>query len=333
MAGPLDLNFGNYIETGGASDFGATGTTGATGITTTTRAGSSSGAGITSSQLQGIGMGLAGIGAVVGGITDIGASKDIIGQAQEMEATWSSRYAQAEQELKRLKESQPSLSTPSEYFEMAKKAYDDKVLQMQRESIGRAFATTTEAAQRYGSRGLGAVIEAQGQAVSQEQAAILAQQQREIEALRYLGSARQTEQQLKEQRSAREIGLAYDERVAAEAGLAQAQALEMQGKQMKREAAGKIVGGLAGTAVGLFTGGFLGGTGETGMKVRKTPGKFSHDTNPLHVVDNDGKKVAEVTGGEYILNPTQAEALRKMSAGDAAKLKKYVKQLVKKFEK
>ncbi len=56
MAGPLDLNFGNYIETGGASDFGATGTTGATGITTTTRAGSSSGAGITSSQLQGIGM-------------------------------------------------------------------------------------------------------------------------------------------------------------------------------------------------------------------------------------------------------------------------------------
>lgn len=44
----------------------------------------------------------------------------------------------------------------------------------------------------------------------------------------------------------------------------------------------------------------------------KTPGEFSHDTNPIHMVQ-DGEVVGEMTGGEYILNPDQAKAISKES--------------------
>lgn len=50
------------------------------------------------------------------------------------------------------------------------------------------------------------------------------------------------------------------------------------------------------------------GYGERGMKVQKTPGKFSHKTNPIDIM-KDGAKIGEMTGGEYIINPDQADAI------------------------
>lgn len=55
-----------------------------------------------------------------------------------------------------------------------------------------------------------------------------------------------------------------------------------------------------------YTGNF--GFGEKGMKVQKTPGEFSHKTNPIDIMQN-GKKVGEMTGGEYVINPDQADAI------------------------
>jgi hypothetical protein len=55
-----------------------------------------------------------------------------------------------------------------------------------------------------------------------------------------------------------------------------------------------------------------------------TEGKFDHDTNPIHLVQN-GEKVGEATGGEYILNPKQAAAVAKEST--------YARKLFKKFAK
>lgn len=58
-----------------------------------------------------------------------------------------------------------------------------------------------------------------------------------------------------------------------------------------------------------YTGGYdLGQVGEKGMKVQKTPGEFSHKTNPIDIM-KDGKKVGEMTGGEYVINPDQADAI------------------------
>jgi len=55
-----------------------------------------------------------------------------------------------------------------------------------------------------------------------------------------------------------------------------------------------------------------------------TQGAFNHDTNPIHLVQN-GEKVGEATGGEYILNPQQAKAVAKEST--------YARKLFKQFAK
>lgn len=44
----------------------------------------------------------------------------------------------------------------------------------------------------------------------------------------------------------------------------------------------------------------------------KTPGEFSHNTNPIHMIQ-DGEVIGEMTGGEYVLNPKQAKAISKES--------------------
>lgn len=55
-----------------------------------------------------------------------------------------------------------------------------------------------------------------------------------------------------------------------------------------------------------------------------TKGEFSHDTNPIDLVQ-DGVKVGEATGGEYIINPTQAKKIAKESS--------FARKLFKRFER
>jgi hypothetical protein len=72
---------------------------------------------------------------------------------------------------------------------------------------------------------------------------------------------------------------------------------------------------------------------EEGGKVMKTPGEFSHKTNPIDIMRN-GKKIAEATGGEYIFNPKQMSNIKKyVATDDKSKLHNYVKALIKRFEK
>lgn len=68
---------------------------------------------------------------------------------------------------------------------------------------------------------------------------------------------------------------------------------------------------------------------EAGGKAMKTPGAFSHKTNPIDVIKN-GKKIAEMTGGEYIFNPKQSEKLKSLSAGGDSALHKFVRDLLSK---
>lgn len=68
---------------------------------------------------------------------------------------------------------------------------------------------------------------------------------------------------------------------------------------------------------------------ETGGKATKTPGAFSHKTNPIDVI-KDGKKIAEMTGGEYIFNPKQSEKLRNLSGNGNSALHKFVRDLLSK---
>lgn len=75
------------------------------------------------------------------------------------------------------------------------------------------------------------------------------------------------------------------------------------------------------------------GSKEKGGSIEKTPGEFSHETNPIDVVQ-DGKKIAEMTGGEYIFNPKQMAAIKSLvKDNDANKLHSFMKRIIKKFEK
>jgi hypothetical protein len=75
------------------------------------------------------------------------------------------------------------------------------------------------------------------------------------------------------------------------------------------------------------------GSKEKGGTIKKTPGEFSHEKNPIDVVQN-GTKIAEMTGGEYIFNPKQMAAIKKLvSENDGNKLHSYMKGIIKKFEK
>tara|TARA_R100000734_G_C3318732_1_gene113270 strand:+ start:1888 stop:2946 length:1059 start_codon:yes stop_codon:yes gene_type:complete len=55
-----------------------------------------------------------------------------------------------------------------------------------------------------------------------------------------------------------------------------------------------------------------------------TPGSFSHESNPLDVIQ-DGVKIAELTGGEIVLNPDQSNQVAKESS--------FFRKLRRKFKK
>ena len=294
----------------------------------------------TPDQISAAGGIVGGIGGVAGGITDIfSAGKQIkVGEQYEQDAR--SMYATADADLKRLKDSQPSLSTPSQYYEMAKNAFDQGLANKRLEDINRSFATTTQAAEQYGSRGLGITLSAAADADRARMETVLQQNQLQTQALRDLAGAEERTIGRLESRSNRDIQLAYDERIASERAIAEAEQMQENARAQRRQGIGKTIAGAAKIAASLYTGGAFdavaaGGEliAKEGGKIERTPGEFSHDKNPLHVITKSGKKVAEMTGGEYILNPEQADKLKQLAASkNSTQLQSYVRKIIRKFE-
>jgi hypothetical protein len=232
----------------------------------------------------------------------------------------------ADAELRKLKASQPSLSTPSEYYEAAKNAYDQRLVQMRTEDINRSLATTTQAAGQFGARGLGAVMQAQRDAQSQMRTEALTQQQLQTQALTNLADARQQEVGRREARSTRDIDYGYDAKALAQAQLAQA-------RQQRSAGIAGALGGAAEAAVGGFALSKM-MKAEEGGEVQKTPGEFSHEKNEMYVVDEDGKSMGiALTGGEYVIAPKDAARLQKLSGKGKSGLHSFVRKLVTRFEK
>lgn len=60
-----------------------------------------------------------------------------------------------------------------------------------------------------------------------------------------------------------------------------------------------------------------------------TPGEFSHKRNPIHMIDKNGDKVGEATGGELIFNPKQTEAIESLiEDGNANMLMMFMRRLL-----
>ena len=130
-----------------------------------------------------------------------------------------------------------------------------------------------------------------------------------------MASAREREIQRREQRATFDIGIAYDQLKAE-------QAREQYAKQ-------QIAQGIVGTASGIARTAATFGA-EQGAKV--TPGEFSHETNPIDIVQ-EGTKIGEMTGGEYIFNPQQAGKMAREAKKGNSPLHKFVRKTLNKFHK
>jgi hypothetical protein len=263
--------------------------------------------------LEQAGMAASGILGVAGGITDI-----IVGHKQMKEA--QDQQVKQQHEIDKLKASQPSLSTPAEYYERVKNAYDTRLMQMRTEDINRNLANTTAAATSFGSRGLGALAGATSAANRAQREETLIQQEKQTAALGDLASAQERSTQLKENRNVRETTYAQEQ-------LANAQALEQQSRQQMMSGIASTVGGVAQTALGF---GAVPLPMAEGGKVQKTPGKFSHAENEMAVITEDGDDTGiRVTGGEYVLNPDQAKSIKRLvESKDKEGLMKFMDDLL-----
>lgn len=71
---------------------------------------------------------------------------------------------------------------------------------------------------------------------------------------------------------------------------------------------------------------------DGGLLRGKTPGKFSHDENPIDIVQ-EGEKIGEMTGGEGIVSPEDLGKLQQMAGEGKTPLHKFVRELIRKLEK
>jgi|694.fasta_scaffold18261_2 gas vesicle protein len=281
------------------------------------------------------------VGGIIGGVAGLGQA--IYGGIQANKA---------KKEMERIQKTAPDLnapiSTPSEYFKAYKEAYDQDIMNRQMESIKSGLAGTTEALAGAGGRALlGGIGAATQQAQRQTQGIADIQQQRQAEALQGLAAAQERTRGLQENR----LGM-------KEARFQN----QVQMAQGARDAAVQTIAGgignIGSAAIYGFDDADFGGYNnpdptrqgfskkardlrkadrlaamEEGGKVMKTPGEFSHKTNPIDIMRN-GKKIAEATGGEYIFNPKQMSNIKKyVATDDKSKLHNYVKALIKRFEK
>ena len=312
-----------------------------------------------------------------------------IGAAQTMYGI--SQAKKAKREAAGLKT--PSTSSPAEYAQMMKAAYDAELMNRQLDEINRSMATSVNALQQGGGRaligGLPSVVRGGNQAafdVSQFE------NQQRLAALGDVASAKEREMGRETDVYNQKLGMAQAALNAgvqtAASGIGQLGSAAMYGANafsnsqgpgkgmgfgLKSNSAGKMPGitlneymsiplmeeqaastmnpaeayqqGFDYDGVDAVTDvytrpgiieeqemnrRFLNQLGlndraaylkEGGMV---TGGKFSHKTNPIDIVQK-GKKVGEMTGGEVILNPSQAAKLSKESA--------YFRKLLNKFNK
>lgn len=253
---------------------------------------------------------------------------------------------------------------PSEYAEMLRQARQSEVAQRRLDEINRSMASSTAALQQSGARGVIGGIGAVTEAGSKAKTGVLSAQQTEImNALRASAQGSERERTRQLARESRERGQAQ---AAITAGVqnvsggigdigsalalgidtrsgkkttttdtvedpfqfnkdtkAAKNAVDITGGQttdmMSEEEIAEIYEGVYSKLKPIFKKG----------GVQKTPGKFSHKTNPIDIMQ-EGAKIGEMTGGEYIFNPKQAKQMQKLAKSGNTDLHKFVKSLLNK---
>jgi hypothetical protein len=263
------------------------------------------------------------VGAIAQGV--MGAGQAAYGMYQANKAS---------KEMDRLRASAPSLETPGEYFQAHKQAADQSIMERQMESVNKQVAGGAQALGAAGGRALLGGLGAMTQGAQEMQMNIAdTQSQRQQQALQALAGAQQQTTQLREGRYQQEMGSAA---AARDAGLQNvAGGLGAIGSAATMGLAAGMDANKAKAAAGYVTPtSFYKSIGiKKGGGIVKTPGQFSHEKNPIDIVKG-GAKIGEMTGGEYVFNPTQISKIKShVATGDKEALHRYVKGLIKKFEK
>ena len=289
-----------------------------------------------------------------------GAIQGALGAAQVAHGIYQRR--QATNELAKQRATAPSMSTPEQYYENYKNAYDSTIAKMETDNINRAYAQSLDALQGAGGRavvgGLGS-IEAQRQAGMNQ---MLGQErQARMAAGQSLAGAQSQEQQYRLNQFEADVNMANQAFQAGTANIGNAfssAAENLMYGQLAQQVNGEEPTPFGETNFGKFykssinkgakglnkAADYLGGAAQKGSGFLKekaqdfimnkatsyrmedggmmTEGDFSHKSNPIHLVQ-DGVKVGEATGGEFILNPKQAKAIANEST--------YAKKLFKRF--
>ena len=263
---------------------------------------------------------------VDGGIV-AGAAQTAMGLGQAVYGMVES--AKAKKELNAIQNSAPSLNTPSAYYEAVKKAYDQNLLNMQTEELNRTLATSVSALGDAGGRALvGGISNAQRSAARGAEYATEQQNLRQIGALQDLAGAEERTIGRKEDRYQQNLGFAQDRLTMAQqqiaGGLGSAVEGAAYGAMSQWEDKPKTTASTKNVLPTEYDPDAVSNrTAKKGMKIK---GKFSHEENPVTMTDKNGKVVGEATGGEYIVNPKQAQKIAEQSAYAKALFAKFAKK-------
>jgi len=236
--------------------------------------------------------------------------------------------------------------TPSEYADLIQQARASEISKRRLDEINKTMATSTAALQQAGARGIiggiGAVTAAgagaKTQALSQQQAEIMQAMSAATRGAEFQ-RRRDVDRQTREENLAMaaiqagqeniiggvgdvmQAGLSYGQ--ASAEGLLKDSAAQPSLKPKKSQVTDVIEDDQDINDYNWEV------VANNGAKVKKTPGKFSHKSNPIDIM-KDGAKIGEMTGGEYIFNPSQAKSMQKLAKSGNSDLHKFVRSLLNK---
>jgi hypothetical protein len=242
----------------------------------------------------------------------------------------------------------PLATTPAARLQMLNAAKDQTVANQALEEINRSLGTSVSALQNAGARASGALSGVQRAADAAKTNVLSRQQERQDAAMAQFAKGEENDRFMRAQQAQRDrqnfqraqaAGVQNIGNAAASlaAGIAQTDFSKGEKKdnnkttvQLVQEQPGEVLtqteteNELKRRNPYVFA--------KKGGKAKKTPGAFSHKTNPLHIIADSGSKVGEMTGGEYIFNPKQAASLRKHSKSGSSPLHKFVRQMLSKSQ-
>ena len=211
---------------------------------------------------------------------------------------------------------------PSTYREMVDEPVDQDYIEGLEDSRAANFATAMANLSRDPRGALPVAMGMERQAAKDRLDLLDVQQTAKTEALKNLATA-------EEKAEEKDVALATSEAAGLQGELASAVEQKTQGTE-------GIMSGITGGIQTAASEGLFGENIQEAMGFLEeggtTPDEFSHDTNPIDIVQ-DGEKIGEMTGQEIIMPPDdRAQIEMLMEKGDGKALMSLLKELFEKYD-